>query len=53
MMNKPLFIIAIVLIVVRQLGASSATEIIISIADQTLALAEGEKSAGALSRFYF
>jgi len=43
MMNKPLFIIAIVLIAVRQLSASSATEIIISIPDQTLAVVDSGK----------
>ena len=42
-MNKPLFIIAIVLIVVRRLSASSATEIIISIPDQTLAVVDSGK----------
>src|SRR5947199_229288 len=43
MMNKPLFIIAILLIAVRQLSASSATEIIISISDQTLAVVDSGK----------
>jgi lipoprotein-anchoring transpeptidase ErfK/SrfK len=43
MMNKPLFIIAMVLIAVRQLSGSSATEIIISIPDQTLALVDSGK----------
>jgi len=43
MMNKPLFIIAMVLIAVRQLSASSATEIIVSIPDQTLAVVDSGK----------
>ena len=43
MMNKPIFIIAMVLIAVRQLSASSATEIIISIPDQTLAVVDSGK----------
>src|SRR5213080_5286577 len=43
MMNKPLFIIAIVLIAVRQRSTSSATEIIISISDQTLAVVDSGK----------
>jgi len=43
MMNRPLFIIAMVVIAVRQLSASSATEIIISIPDQTLAVVDSGK----------
>ena len=43
MMNRPLFIIAMVLIAVRQLDAWSATEIIISIPDQTLAVVDSGK----------
>ena len=43
MMNRPLFIIAIVLIAVCRLSASSATEIIVSIPDQTLAVVDSGK----------
>jgi lipoprotein-anchoring transpeptidase ErfK/SrfK len=43
MMDRPLFIIAMVVIAVRQLSASSATEIIISIPDQTLAVVDSGK----------
>ena len=43
MMNRPLFIITIVLIAVRQLSAWSATEIIVSIPDQTLAVVDSGK----------
>ena len=43
MMNRPLFIIAMVVIAVRQLSASSATEIIVSIPDQTLAVVDSGK----------
>ena len=43
MMNNPLFMIAMVLIAVRQLSASAATEIIISIPDQTLAVVDSGK----------
>jgi lipoprotein-anchoring transpeptidase ErfK/SrfK len=43
MMNRLLFMIAMVLIAVRPLSASSATEIFISIPDQTLAVVESGK----------
>ena len=43
MMNKQLFMIAMVLIAVRQLSASAASEIIISIPDQTLAVVDSGK----------
>jgi hypothetical protein len=36
-------ILAMVLIVLRQLGASTAAEIVVSISDQTLALVDGER----------
>jgi len=42
-MNKLIFMIAMVLIAVRQLSASAATEIIISIPDQTLAVVDSGK----------
>ena len=42
-MNRPIFIIATVLIAVRQLSAWSASEIIISIPDQTLAVVDTGK----------
>jgi hypothetical protein len=37
------FVIAFALIAVRQLTASTAAEIVVSIPDQTLALLEGER----------